>query len=145
MEPPDSSFLRFGERFLSMSSRCGHWFWADGWHLSWVWRLRNRFLTFRSRISTAEDWKCQHEGQTILFFYSKALTVSGICHDACWNDVFRCLRQQRLIVFWLMQSPLIQSSLQGLKAKIRSGRFPLWSFQLSSALVVTFGGGNSKL
>lgn len=35
MEPPDSSLLSFGERLLSMSSRCGHWFWTYGWHLSY--------------------------------------------------------------------------------------------------------------
>ena len=100
MESPDSSLLGFGERFLPMSSRCGHWFWTDGWHLSWIWRLRYRFLTFRFNISTAEGLECQHEGQTILFSYWKALTMNGICSDACWDDVSRlprCLRQQRLL------------------------------------------------
>lgn len=33
----------------------------------------------------------------------------------------------------------------GIKSQDWSGRFPLWSFQLLSGLVVTFGGGNSEL
>lgn len=122
MKPPDSSLLRFGEWFLSMSSRCGGWLWTEGWHLNWVWKFESRFLTFRSRISTAENAKCQHEGQTILFIYTEVLAMTGpplhvemtysiapmpsiLCFDLC-NDPSRkaVFRDKKPKLVWPLSS-----------------------------------------
>lgn len=142
MEPPDSSLLRFGERFLSRSSRCGRWFWTEGWHLTCAWKLESRFQTFRSEIHNW-GWKCQHEGQTILFTYLEALSMTGPAPMHV-EMTYSCPSVFDSNDYYVLSYAITPHAKRSSGIKSQDWVWPLSSL-VFSALMVTLGGGNSEL